>query len=146
MEEDEFIDGNSNYNVFTSQNRDFYIVALGGSAGAYESIEKFLKVIPYNSGIAFIVIQHLDPEHVSILHDLLQRSTTMEVLKVEDGMKVHPNKVYVIPENREMAIIKSTLLLYQNSKPRGKQMAIDIFLKAWLWTGVIKQHVLFFQA
>jgi two-component system CheB/CheR fusion protein len=112
----------------TLRNRPFPVVGIGGSAGSFGAIKEFLEEIPADAGIAFVLVQHLDPNQPSILAELLQRSSAMPVLRVEDGMEVRPNHVYVIPENKEMVIHNGRLLLMQPNKPRGRRMPIDSFL------------------
>ncbi|MDJ1482524.1 CheR family methyltransferase [Cytophagaceae bacterium YF14B1] len=113
-----------------TKNRRFTIVGMGGSAGSLEAIEEFLQNVPPDSGIAFVLVKHLDPNHESLLPDLLQRCTLMPVRNIEDGMEVHPNHVYVIPENKDLAIMNGQLLLLEPSKPRGFRMPIDNFLQS----------------
>ncbi len=116
--------------ALTLKHRPFPIVGLGGSAGSFSAIQEFLSEIPADSGIAFVLVQHLAPDHPSILADLLQRQSNIPVLRVEDGMTVQPDHLYVIPENKEMVILDGRLLLMQPSKPRGRRMPIDNFLQS----------------
>ena len=73
------------------------VVALGASAGGLEAFEQFLRAMPVDSGMGFVLVQHLDPTHPSILAEILQRSTTMPVVEARDGMVVERNRVHVIP-------------------------------------------------
>ncbi len=114
----------------TLKQRPFTIVGMGGSAGSFGAIQEFLEEIPADSGIAFVLVQHLDPTQPSVLADLLQRASAVPVLRVEDGMEVRPNHFYVIPENKEMMILNGRLLLMQPHKPRGQRMPIDNFLQS----------------
>ncbi len=82
---------------------NFPIVGIGASAGGFDAAEAFFKNMPPDTGIAFVLIQHLDPTHESILAELVQRLTQMTVYVVEDGMSIEPNCIYVIPPNRNMA-------------------------------------------
>jgi two-component system CheB/CheR fusion protein len=108
----------------------FPIVAIGASAGGLEALEQFLGHVPARSGIAFVVIQHLDPTYKGIMQELLQRITPMEVLQVEDRMKVEPNHVYVIPPNKDMSILHGALHLFEPSAPRGLRLPIDFFFRS----------------
>jgi len=108
----------------------FPIIGIGASAGGLEAIELFLKNIPANSGMAFVVVQHLDPTHKGILTELLQRVTPMTVVQVKDRMKVKPNCVYVIPSNRDMSILHRVLHLFDPTAPRGLRLPIDFFLRS----------------
>ena len=108
----------------------FPIVGLGASAGGLEALEQFLRHVPEDSGMAFVVVQHLDPTHKGIMPELLQRATGMEVLQVRDRMKVKPNCVYVIPPNKDMSILHGVLHLFAPTAPRGLRLPIDFFLRS----------------
>src|ERR1035437_6550757 len=77
----------------------FPIVGIGASAGGLEALEQFLGHVPENSGMAFVIVQHLDPTHKGIMPELLQRATGMKVIQVKDSTKLRPDCVYVIPPN-----------------------------------------------
>ena len=109
--------------------KSFYIAGIGGSAGSLEAFEEFFRNMPADSGIAFVLVSHLDPTHKALLAELLQRVTDMLVIQVTDGMKVLPNSVYVIPPNRDMSIMHGTLQLLEPSMPRGFRMPIDFFFR-----------------
>ncbi|MDX8398207.1 MAG: chemotaxis protein CheB [Mariprofundaceae bacterium] len=107
-----------------------YYVGIGASAGGLEVIEDFFKKIPNDSGMAFVVIQHLSPTHKSMMVELLSRHTEMPVLRAEEGMKVKANSVYLIPPNHNLKIFHGSLLLDQQSHDRGLNLPIDIFFKS----------------
>ncbi len=86
--------------------------------------------MPANSGMAFVVVQHLDPSHASLLTEILQRSTPMPVIEAQDQMQVAPNQVHVIPPNRDMVIFHGALQLSLPTEPRGQRMPIDAFLRS----------------
>ena len=88
-----------------------HIVGLGASAGGLEAFEQFFRKVPRDTGMAFVLVPHLDPGHVSVLTEILQRSTAMPVVEAQDQMAVAPNRVYVIPPNRDMAIFHGALQL-----------------------------------
>jgi two-component system CheB/CheR fusion protein len=111
------------------QKLPFYIAGIGGSAGSLEAFEEFFRNMPVDTGIAFVLVSHLDPTHKALLAELLQRVTTMKVIEVIDGMKVLPNSVYVIPPNKDMSIMHGTLQLLEPSMPRGFRMPIDFFFR-----------------
>jgi chemotaxis methyl-accepting protein methylase len=113
-----------------SEPEPFAIVGIGASAGGLEALELFLKNVPQNSGLAFVIIQHLDPTHIGIMPELLQRTTTMEVFQVTDRMPVKLNCVYVIPPNKDMSILHGVLHLFEPVAPRGLRLPIDIFLRS----------------
>jgi len=106
----------------------FPIVGLGASAGGLEAYELFFRQMAPASGLAFVLVQHLDPSHVSILTEILQRSTSMSVVQAVDQVAVAPDHVYVIPPNCDMAIVGGILHLSPPDEPRGHRMPIDTFL------------------
>ncbi len=106
------------------------IVGIGASAGGLEALEQFLGQIPVASGLAFVVVQHLDPTHKGIMVELLQRSTLMSVVQILDGTKVEANHVYVIPPNRDLSILKGVLHLLEPVSPRGLRLPIDHFFRS----------------
>ena len=108
----------------------FPVVGIGASAGGLEALEKFLTHVPLGSGLAFVVIQHLDPTVEDLLPELLQRITPMSVLQARDLMRVAPNSVYVIPPNRDIAIRAGTLHLSAPTAARGMRLPIDFFLRS----------------
>ena len=93
----------------------FPIVGIGASAGGLAAFEAFFSGMPADTdpGMAFVLVQHLAPDHKSILTDLIRRYTRMQVFEVEDGMAVQPNCAYIIPPNRDMAFLNGTLQLLE---------------------------------
>jgi len=112
------------------EHHPFPIVGIGASAGGLEALELFLGHVPANSGLAYVIVQHLDPTHKGIMPELLQRATAMEVFQVRDRMRVKPNCVYVIPPNRDMSILHGVLHLFEPTAPRGLRLPIDFFLRS----------------
>jgi two-component system CheB/CheR fusion protein len=108
----------------------FPIVGIGASAGGLEALEQFLGHVPAGSGMALVIVQHLDPTHKGIMPELLQRATGMKVLQVKDRTKVKPNYVYVIPPNKDMSILHGILHLLEPAAPRGLRLPIDFFLRS----------------
>ncbi len=108
----------------------FPVVGIGASAGGLEALEVFLRSVPAGSGIAFVIVQHLDPTHKGIMVELLQRATAMTVVQVRDRMKVEPDWVYVIPPNRDMSILHGGLHLLDPVAPRGLRLPIDFFFRS----------------
>jgi two-component system CheB/CheR fusion protein len=106
------------------------IVGIGASAGGLEAFEAFFSAMPADSGIAFILVSHLDPTHISILPELIQKHTKMPVLQIRDGMQMEPNTVYVVPPNQNLSILKGTLQLLELTRTRGVNLPIDVFLRA----------------
>jgi two-component system CheB/CheR fusion protein len=118
----------SSENSSRKENRAFPIVGIGASAGGLEALEQFLRHVPENSGLAFVIVQHLDPTHIGIMAELLHRVTAMEVLQVKDRMRVKPDCVYVIPPNTDMSILHGVLHLFEPTAARGLRLPIDFFL------------------
>lgn len=108
----------------------FPVVGIGSSAGGLEALEHFLAHVPGNSGLAFVIVQHLDPTRKGIMPELLQRSTGMKVIQVKDRTPVRPNCVYVIPPNKDMSILHGVLHLLEPVSPRGLRLPIDFFLRS----------------
>ncbi len=106
------------------------IVGIGASAGGLEALEQFLGHVPEGSGLAFVVVQHLDPTRKGLMPELLQRVTTMSVAQVKDRTRVRPNHVYVIPPNKDLSILGGVLHLLEPSVPRGLRLPIDFFFRA----------------
>jgi len=119
-----------NVNSSDSDNDQFPIVCIGASAGGLEALEQFLSNVPWNSGMAYVVIQHLDPTQKGMLPELLQRISKIDVLQVKDHMVVHPNCVYVIPPNKSLSILHGVLHLFDPVEIRGRRLPIDFFLSA----------------
>jgi len=108
----------------------FPIVGIGASAGGLEALGQFLENVPADCGMAFVVVQHLDPTQQGMLTELLQRTTTMKVVQVKDRTKVRPNCVYVIPPNKDMSLLHGVLHLLSPSMPRGLRLPIDFFFRS----------------
>jgi two-component system, chemotaxis family, CheB/CheR fusion protein len=108
----------------------FPIVGLGASAGGLEALETFLSHMPPDSGMGFVIIQHLSPRHKSIMGSLLAKDTQMKVLEIKDGMKVKPNHVYLNPPNKDVTIINGALQLMDPVKTGGINLPIDSFFRS----------------
>lgn len=112
-------------------NKAFSVVGIGASAGGLETYTELLRHLPEDTGMAFVLFQHLDPKHASILAELLVKATRMHVIEVKDGMLVEPNHVYVIPPNVDMAILHERLdLLPRFTEGRHLPMPIDYFFRS----------------
>ena len=101
------------------------IVGLGASAGGLEALEQFLAHVPLASGLAYVVVQHLDPTQKAMLTELLQRATAMPVHEARASMRVEPGMVYVIPPNTELTVVGGRLHLAEPAQPRGLRLPID---------------------
>jgi two-component system CheB/CheR fusion protein len=116
--------------VRSTSEKSFYIVGIGASAGGLDALERFFGNMPEDSGMAFIVVSHLDPNHVSIMPELIQKSTKMRLFQAKDGMTVEPNHVYVVPANRDLAILHGVIQLIEPSGTHGFRLPIDFFFKS----------------
>ncbi|MGV3483175.1 MAG: chemotaxis protein CheB, partial [Planctomycetaceae bacterium] len=110
--------------------RDFHVVGVGASAGGLEALEAFFRAMPSDSGMAFVVIQHLSPDFKSHMEELLTRQTSIPVHRVENGMEVKPDCIYLIPAKMEMVISEGKLLLTERSSERGFSHPIDQFFRS----------------
>ncbi len=116
--------------VDSSSQKDLYIVGIGASAGGYEAIEKFFSNMPPVSGMAFVVVQHLSPDFKSLMVELLSKHTEMKVMRVEDGVEVQPNCVYLIPPKKILNIFENKLFLTELRYSHGLNLPINIFFRS----------------
>jgi two-component system CheB/CheR fusion protein len=107
----------------------FRVVGMGGSAGGLEAFGQFFSHLPPDTGLAFVLVPHLEPTHKGMMPELLGRHTKMKVVEAEDGMEVQPNHVYVIPPNADLAILHGKLQVLEPAAPRGLRMPIDFFFR-----------------
>jgi len=110
----------------------FPVVGIGASAGGLEAFKKLLKAIPENSGMAYVLVQHLDPTHESLLPDLLQKVTSLPVLEITDDLKVQPDHIYIIPSNK-MLLANDGILKLSPRPEKGKNqrnLPIDLFFNS----------------
>ena len=110
--------------------QSFPIVGVGASAGGLEALVQFLANVPEKSGMAFVIVQHLDPTHKDMMVELLQRVTPMPVARVIDHMKVQPDCTYIIPPNRDLSILHGVLHLLDPTIARGLRLPIDFFFRS----------------
>ena len=116
--------------TITKDDHSFHIVGMGASAGGLEAFEKFFTNMPADSGMAFVLVTHLDPGHTSMMTELVGRFTPMPVAEITDDMPVAANRVYVIPPNRHLAIEQGILKLSPLPDHRGLRLPIDIFFRS----------------
>jgi two-component system CheB/CheR fusion protein len=112
-----------------SENRP-YVVGIGASAGGLEALERFFKNMPPDSGLAFVVVQHLSPDFKSLMNELLARHTKMRIHRVENGMEVEANSIYLIPPKKEMIISGGRLLLTDKDPDQDLSLPIDHFFRS----------------
>ncbi len=103
------------------------IVGIGASAGGLEAFTQLLAALPPRTGLALVLVPHLDPEHESRLTALLARTTKLPIHEVRDGMRVEPDHVYVIPPNANMAVLHGRLILIPRTEERGRHLPVDFF-------------------
>jgi len=106
------------------------IVGIGASAGGLAPLEQFLGRVPLNSGLAYIVVQHLDPTQKALLAELLQRVTGMRVHEARKNMPVEPNCIYVIPPNTEITVVDGVLNVQKPAEPRGMRLPINVLFSS----------------
>jgi two-component system CheB/CheR fusion protein len=109
---------------------DFPVIGIGASAGGLDALDKFFRYIPANIGCAFVIIQHLDPNHESLMVELLTKKTPLSVHAAEDGVAVLPNHVYMIPPNTQLTIQNGVLRLRTPTERRGLRMPINHFFRS----------------
>ncbi|MEO8178249.1 MAG: chemotaxis protein CheB, partial [Deltaproteobacteria bacterium] len=108
----------------------FHVVGIGASAGGLDALERFFDALPNDTGMAFVVIQHLSPAFKSLMDQLLGRHTQLPIHLVEDGMQVEANHVYLIPPKKEMIISDGRLLLSEREQNQELTLPIDIFFRS----------------
>jgi len=114
----------------TASARPLFVVALGASAGGLEALEKFFDNMPVDSGLAFVVVQHLSPDFKSLMDELLARHTKLAIHRVADGMPIEANSIYLIPPKKEMIVSGGKLLLTDKDPSQGLSLPIDTFLRS----------------
>lgn len=116
-------------NTENQQTHEGCIVALGASAGGLDALENFFKQCPNNTGTAYVVIQHLSPDHKSMMNELLGRKTAMPVQVIEEGMRIQPNQVFLIPPGHLLYLEAGRFRLAPKD-PSRLALPIDIFFKS----------------
>jgi two-component system, chemotaxis family, CheB/CheR fusion protein len=109
--------------------KQFPIVGMGASAGGLEALKALLSHTPGNTGMAFVIVQHLDPQHGSMTAEILGRCTQMPVLEIKNGMRVKPNYVYVIPPNCNLGLTTGAFKILPRSEKRGQFLPVDSFFR-----------------
>ncbi|MBF6648705.1 PAS domain-containing protein [Methylobacter sp. BlB1] len=103
---------------------------MGASAGGLEALQEFFGAMPADKELAFVIVVHLDPNHVSLLPNLLQKHTTIKIAQITDGLQVKPNNIYIIPPNKSLTIFNGKLHLAELGSPRFSHLPIDIFFRS----------------
>ncbi len=107
--------------------KNFYVVGIGASAGGLEAIETFFSNVPADSGLAYIIVQHLSPDYISLMPEILIKRTSLPLHTAEDGMRVEPNNIYLIPRKMNMKIFQSKLHLTEKNNLHILNLPIDSF-------------------
>ena len=116
--------------ALNTTDRSFPIVGIGASAGGLEALEVFLKNVPAKCGVAFVIVQHLDPTHKDMMVELLQRVTAIPIVQVSDCLKIEADHVYVIPPNKDMSLLHGSLHLLDPVVRRGLRLPVDFFFRS----------------
>src|SRR4051812_23976908 len=103
-----------------------HVVGIGASAGGLEALERFFEHVPVDSGLAYVVVQHLSPDFKSLMDEILARRTRLPIQLAEHGTEVKPNQVYLIPPKKEIVITKGRLLLSDKGREQELSLPIDI--------------------
>jgi len=106
------------------------VVGIGASAGGLEALENFFKNVPGNTGLTFVVVQHLSPDYKSLMAELLSKHTDMAVTRAEDGIEIEPDHVYLIPPKQNITIYNNRLFLKEQQQGQGLNLPIDIFFRS----------------
>ncbi|MEX1049529.1 MAG: chemotaxis protein CheB [Akkermansiaceae bacterium] len=114
---------------FDPSNGSTPIVGLGGSAGSLETLQKFFSTLPADTGMAYVVVVHLSPEHGSALPEILQRCASIPVIQVSEQVKIQPDHVYVIPPGKHLALKDGTLQLLEMTRQKGRHITVDLFFR-----------------
>ena len=114
----------------TAAHPPFPIVGVGASAGGIEALEYFFRPFPADCGLAFVIVTHLSPERVSLLHEIVARYTPMKVEPARDGIQLLPNHVVVLPENAIIGVENGQIRLRKPAFTRRERKPVDIFLSA----------------
>ena len=127
----DFVNNKQSDSTQSEEAENFFVVGIGASAGGLRPLEEFFEHIPTDSGAAFVVVQHLSPDFKSLMKELLARKTRMEIYRVEDGMKLKPNSIYLIPPGQNLVVKNRSLQLYkQNRQTHKPNFPIDLFFKS----------------
>jgi two-component system CheB/CheR fusion protein len=107
-----------------------YVIGIGASAGGLEALQQFFDKMPPDLGAAFVIVQHLSPDFKSMMDELLARHTSMAIHRVEDGMRLQPNAIYLIPPKKEMIISDRKLFLTDKDPSQSLSLLIDLFFRS----------------
>ena len=109
---------------------EFLIVGIGASAGGIQALQKFFQQVPANSGMAYIVILHLSPDHDSQLANVLQQTATIPVAQVTERVKFEPNNIYVVPPDQHLNMEDGYIIVSKNTLVEERRAPVDIFFRS----------------
>lgn len=115
---------------FSIKEDEVIVVGIGASAGGLEALQDFFNNMPLNTGLAFVVIQHLSPDYKSFMNELLARQTKIPIHIIEDAMSVQPDNIYLIPPRKNLSIFHNKLYLEDQSIKKGLNLPVDIFFRS----------------
>lgn len=121
---------NKETNIDNTQSRPIPVIGIGASAGGLQALEKFFRSMPTDLGAAFVIVQHLDPDHESILSELIGKYTKMEVIQIVDKTEIEPDHVYIIPPAKVLELRNNVLHLKAQQEPRSIRLPIDDFFRS----------------
>ena len=128
-DDSKLVNGN-NMTTTNGREKELVVVGIGASAGGLQALELFFDQMPSDSGMAFVIVQHLSPDFKSLMTELLGRHTSMEIHRVENSMVVEPNSLYLIPPKQDMIIKDGRLLLTERAPSRSLALPIDHFFQS----------------
>src|SRR6187551_1603629 len=126
QEETQHNDSNNDTNKYHSE---FFITGIGASAGGIQALREFFKNVPADSGIAYVVILHLLPDHDSKLAEVLQATTTIPVKQVNEKVKVEPDHIYVVSPNQHLTMVDGSIVVSLNTQIEDRRAPVDIFFR-----------------
>jgi two-component system CheB/CheR fusion protein len=116
--------------AIVSSDHQFPVVGIGASAGGLDAFKIFLRALPAKSGMAFVFIQHLSPEHQSILPELLEKISPFPIQQITDNLHLEKDHLYIIPENKTVTVADSVLRLAPLDQKHKKGNTIDLFFSS----------------
>ncbi len=116
--------------VANSQRKPRFVVGVGASAGGLEALEELFQNMPTNTGMSFVVVQHLSPDYKSMMSELLSKTTEMQIQRIEDGDPLLPDTIHLIPPKQNLTLHQGKLVLMEQPIRRGLTLPIDIFFRS----------------
>src|SRR5687768_7453931 len=114
----------------SAPDRELFIIAIGASAGGLEPIHELFDNMPDNTDFSFVVVQHLSPDHKSLMGELLAKHTAMKIVEAEENMQLKPNCIHLIPSKKVMTLSNGLLKLHDKERTHLPNNAIDTFFES----------------